>query len=107
MARPSNAPNALWPLRPDAKLPIGLQLKVVIFLMIGVGAMNSGVQATPKQWGLSRIDCLVNPTLMQHVAIYCCEWEVRLGTALRVAFVVVVVSRQLLFRVCRCNPGSQ
>ena len=30
-------------LRPDAKLPIGLQLKVVIFSMIGVGAMNSGV----------------------------------------------------------------
>ena len=51
-------------LRPDAnsKLPIGLQLKVVIFLMICVGAMGSGVQATPKQWGLSRIGCLVNPT---------------------------------------------
>ena len=45
--------ETLQPLCPDAKLPIGLQLKVVIFSMIGVGAMNSRVQATPKQWGLS------------------------------------------------------
>ena len=29
--------ETLQPSRPDAKLPIGLQLKVVIFLMIGVG----------------------------------------------------------------------
>ena len=34
----------------------------------------------------------------------CCDWQVRPSTALRVAFGVVVVSQELLFRECRCNP---
>ena len=33
--------------------PNGLQLKVATHLVIVVGVMNSGVQATPKQWGLA------------------------------------------------------
>ena len=32
--------KGLSPLRPDAELPVGLQLKVVILLVTGVGAMN-------------------------------------------------------------------
>ena len=53
------------PCAPMRSCQLDCRLKVVISLMIGVGAMNSGVQATPKKWGLSRIDCLANPTLTQ------------------------------------------
>ena len=45
-------------------------------------------------------DCHATPSDL------CCKWEVQVGTAPRVALGVVVVSQQLLFRECRCNPGS-
>ena len=41
--------RALQPLRPDAKLPIGLQLKAVIFAMIGVDAMPPEVRPPVPQ----------------------------------------------------------